>query len=864
MPDVTNLNVNVHEQDDWLVVDHPDPNEWVEISRDDGNRDVLREAMVVPQDDAQRPDRVVEQLPDGPAAEQRAQARRQAAFDANRSDFAIRAMQAKIDELPVSEEIRQSLKVVTTGVLRKNERQDQLRQMASVNDLEPVLANLLEKETQHLNQMNLLLRTVRQTEAVNVLVEGFGVSEEDVERMGGAELNQTLSEVRDRCLIEAERDPETGALSQAEFGKAYRECLNEVTQYAKSRVALFEAIQAAGLKPEEAESLRWEALTLSSPVVDALKTFLTGGSSREALKTAVGQLVGDVSSSDCDMPRLMSEVDLQPKSKVAGREAVRILKLALAERHALDVLDFSRNAVNDAALSAALGLPALMKAKQPFTEAVRRDLVERLAVLKSGAEKMRAAVNELKQRPEYRQAPGEFWDAVFLLTQRQIQEGRVADADIEALQTQVSKLLRGETDFGVMLEIAQSRHPDWTEDQKTLFSESLKYLHHVMPHAPLKAYSLRVIRLEQMVDYNDTNGLLNRKDSLPQQLAILKALMLMGTGYPLYTSLIQENKEELAHLFEQKHGQPSINEVLQTVIGPEVEIGPKESLRDLCNAIQEQCDWKMCKTLRARWPQCEAIYEKVLQAERSKHRNRSEAGLALETLNRLPNVSPDWEIFQNIRLQDGIKPLVAVEKFFGAQAIDLADFVEIPKITLKSAGDKDDAEEQFLKDFHRCALPGNTTFEVKAPQGVVKVNDASNDLPSPEDLQRFISSEVSSKSLALLKALEDLCAGNDMQYRLALQTLSQGGILLMTTLLEGPKAEVPLAYHVAKDDQGNLIISAKSSREQGATQLKATVVIHPNGTAEYTELHVAWRELLSKGGWVEMSNNFKPAPLRRM
>ena len=154
------------------------------------------------------------------------------------------------------------------------------------------------------------------------------------------------------------------------------------------------------------------------------------------------------------------------------------------------------------------------------------------------------------------------------------------------------------------------------------------------------------------------------------------------------------------------------------------------------------------------------------------------------------------------------------------------------------------------------------SFEVQAPQGVVRVTDRRDDFPSKEDEARFLGDHVSSKCLAVFKALEDLCAGNEMQYRLALQTMSQGGIRSMTTLLLG-KAHMmtPLAYRVTKDGQNNLIITAHSGVANDENQLRATVVVKSDGTAQYSELSVSRLQRETEDGWVEMPQMFRPAAL---
>lgn len=862
--DVTNLNVKPSNYGDWQLVEQADQNAWVNVSHVDQNGTVLSEALVVLQDEEAPSTRVMAQIPDLDPAELRALGRRQTAFDADRCGFAIRAAQEIIDGLNESEAIRTSLKAVTEGVLRNGTLQSRLGRLANVNELKPMLATFLAKVTENLKQLDMGLSLIGRPDAVKALAAASGLTEEAVEVTYGAQLSQSLVELRDRILVEMPRDSETLAVPETAFGRAYNEGLQEIKQFAQRFAALHDAGCNAGLEKAEVEHLCREVLTLPSHVAEALLSFLTGGSTRAALHAAVNEVLGEVRNADANWDRLMSDVDLQPAEVVKINEAVRLLKLAQAEHNAQEVWDFSQSIVKDEALSMALGLPAMMKAKAPLTAGLRREFEARLETLKSGAEKMRAVESELRQRPECHGMPIGFWIEISDMATRLIQQGRVTDDDVAALRTKAMNLLRGETDLGVTVEIIAARHADWTNEQKQLLTETLQYLQSVMPHEKVKVYSEGVIQLEKIIGSQDAEGWLDRKAPFAEQLALLKAFSLASFGRPQIGALLKAKKAEVTALFARKHGSPSVNEVLRTIVGPKAKIEPQESFRDLCDAIVEQYDKMLFRSVLKRWPQFRTVYEEARQDvinHPDPDQGQTEAAMEQAIIARLPT-SPDWLTFTTSRLQYGVKPSVAIEKFFGADKMELSDFVEIPKITLAAAGDKAKVEGQFISDFCRGTAPGSMSFEVQAPQGVVRVTDRRDDFPSEEDQARFLGDHVSSKSLAVFKALEDLCAGNEMQYRLALQTMSQGGIRSMTTLLLG-KAHMmtPLAYRVTKDGQNNLIITAQSGVANDENQLSATVVVKLDGTAQYSELSVSRLQRETEDGWVEMPQMFRPAAL---
>ncbi len=1002
MPDDVNVNLEQHAWDGWEVFDHPQQNAQVNVPQQDNS--VLAEVDHVEEHDGRE---INLQLPQGEPGQNRVQDRRQTNFEANRSQFALLAAQEKIDALNESEELRACLKTVLADMLKKEAMQNQLAQMKSVvEDLEPMLTTLVEKETQNFKLLDAVVKLGR-LEAVKVLAEGLGVTEEAVERDSGEALRRKLSDMRNRFLLAVARDPKTGIVTGAELSKVSNEGSSELKLFAKTLLPVCRAIcfvreKIDGLTEETAElrsgltsvlekvlkketmqarlsqveniddlkpmltklvevettnvklldsgltqtgrldvikglaeelgvsqeevarllgtefdqrlgELRNRLLTaaernhetgllakdaLAKVFIDgmkeitplakscmasfigheaqatprvkgALEIFLTGGAKREALAEAVRQVAGESlreNPRSVAWARTLSEVELQPQEKINWREAVRILQVAEAEYNVQEVSNFIENTVKDQELSEALGLPELMQAKQPLTDELRADLEARLEVLRPGAQKMREAVTAWKQQPPFsvRKLPDSFWWEVSAMASRMIQKGRVADVYIGVLRAKVEELLTAETNLKATLSVIEERNPGLTDQQKRLLRETLQYLQRAMPYENIKAYSDAVQQVLAVVSGRDRAAVLDTRAPEREQLAFLKAYSLTWCDYPVMKVLLKEKKAEITALFAQKKGQPSVNEVLRTVLGSKVKISSQRSLRELKNEITDVIEKAFCQRLLKRWPQFQTVYDQLWQSNEGA--NRTKAEVEKDTIGTLPQ-APDWERFFVFQMDAGVKVSAGFEKFLGANKLELDDFVEPPKITLVAAGDKENAEHQFISDFTRGGEA--MSCEVQTGNGSVKVSGRLDDFPSPEDKNRFAQIQVSSKSLSVFKAVEGLCAGNEMQYRLAMQTMSQGGIRSMTTLLLGGEGRgTPLAYHVKKEGE-NIVITGKSSNENDVNGVDATVVIKPDGTAEYTKLTFTRRDKEqtvkmdddSDVSWVELPQFVKPPVL---
>lgn len=102
-----------------------------------------------------------------------------------------------------------------------------------------------------------------------------------------------------------------------------------------------------------------------------------------------------------------------------------------------------------------------------------------------------------------------------------------------------------------------------------------------------------------------------------------------------------------------------------------------------------------------------------------------------------------------------------------------------------------------------------------------------------------------SKHEAILGALRELCSGNDRLYLHAVAAITQAGIVTYVASTcgvvegaDGLKEHAPLAYTIEKDGDGNVVIEAKTPEGRPTAKLEARVVIHSDGSSDFTRLDI--------------------------
>ncbi len=255
--------------------------------------------------------------------------------------------------------------------------------------------------------------------------------------------------------------------------------------------------------------------------------------------------------------------------------------------------------------------------------------------------------------------------------------------------------------------------------------------------------------------------------------------------------------------------------------------------------------------LAQRWPEVDSL--------RRDYENRQPQDPAESELERTNNIYHDLADQYSLNhfstltyvLSAGLKPEVAVELFLGAKDYDLHSFVEPPTILLNTAESVESGEALFREDMKRhtneMQRVGKSVVEVQLPDGRVEsAHNGTKGAQDDADLERFMRAAPSTKTEGVLKAMRALCGGNESQYRLLLQTLTQGGVQSFGAFVrQGVLPE--LAFHVKKDDAGNLVVTARNGDAKESVRLEAEVVIPPEGPARYTRLHV-WDALQAVSG----------------
>ena len=184
--------------------------------------------------------------------------------------------------------------------------------------------------------------------------------------------------------------------------------------------------------------------------------------------------------------------------------------------------------------------------------------------------------------------------------------------------------------------------------------------------------------------------------------------------------------------------------------------------------------------------------------------------------------------------------------------IHLLDFAVRPKITPFGMPTKELAEAQWVIDFARQGEgygkhrrdAGRTSVTVKLSDRTVTETNGKAGL-SPDELALLDSDKRMSKHEAILGALRELCSGNDRLYLHAVAAITQAGIVTYVASTcgvvegaDGLKEHAPLAYTIEKDGDGNVVIEAKTPEGRPTAKLEARVVIHSDGSSDFTRLDI--------------------------
>ncbi len=876
MADLNDIPLNIHLLDNgWESVDRPEEHPqvrqreamdegWLEVTGQDGN---LRTAPAVMRE-------VNVALPEVAPAENR----RLQAFNHDRAAMAQSEAQARINRLPQSEAVRQSLKTAVTARLNEASVTTRLNELAGPAELDALVSELVQAEERSLTDLQNRFNQVKQEKVLAPLAQAAQMPEEQVEAMcgGGFEvIKRAFDATLARVFATAPRDAQ-GGFSQETLASMLEEAGRTADQLAQNRLVLLATVNDSALGDDMKTQLRRELVSLPSQVIDAAKVFCDGGADRAALTEAVKLIMQGEALDD----NILTEIELQPLADVSLQQALEVIMAATHSFNAAQVAKFVRMVnsefpVLDAeAFRHALKLDELKSHGVEMTEARRAKLTARLEELREGGDRLQAVIDELRQRPEFQGQRNSFWSEVSNLRTERLAAGKVSAADILTFKADVEKLLRGERSFDETLSyLLTVKHSDWTPAQKRLLSETLKFLHRMAPGENIRAYGPGLATLAQII--TNQHGSIWMADADP--LTFLKVAA-MTSFTPFCLPLIYEKMPELSAAFAQKGDRINLKDVFRVLFGKETK-APKteDSLESLSERFIKEERLLLDKLAAKTWVQYSKFKQEVwdhMEAE-GELNNLSDEGKNAKVLENMVYASKDWlNMDVNWLSSMYLKPSVAVGLLFGPRHFDLTLFAEPPRITLGAAGSKNQAEAQFMNDFFRGGdneeEVGQLSYEVIQSDGSrTKIHNGREGFQSEADIQRFEQAHMCTKSRRFFNALQKLCAGNEVQYRLALQTMSQGGFRSMCVAAhgKGDQTSCPMDYKVSRNDQGCLIITAVTSREDDPNRFDFAMTITPEGKTVYTKVDISNTEYdkqfeadVDGSEWTLIGDNVKKEP----
>lgn len=466
----------------------------------------------------------------------------------------------------------------------------------------------------------------------------------------------------------------------------------------------------------------------------------------------------------------------------------------------------------------------------------------------AAAQRFRQAVEALEEDEHYDDAPAVFWNQVNRLVSEQIKTLVYYDSSRDTVEVDelladflesVDELHAAVKDFDAGLDYTMRRHPEWTTAQKTLYTDTMKFVKETVPDEHLNFFSERAQEIEALVsgDHPQCQLPVKNRD------VYLKVLSLVGVT-PQQQRRVAEMEAALQKLFNSCD--PSLQVVIDLLYGnDQVPVPEKANLRDVANCCQTFSDGLLLARLAKRWNQVAAVQR------RARDQVMDDPDFFLMSRGKVQNEITKAVIknlgshrFKTLQygLAHGLKPSVAIDNFLGLKDFDLASFDTPPTLRLDGTMTIESAESKLRGMLQPRTQPlgkvGKTSIEIEQPGGrTTKVHDGSDGAASPEDLARFTRGAPSTKSERMLKALKELCGENDLQYLLALQTMLADGIPSFGALVpEG--GDLPLAFHVTRQDNGDIVVTAKNGDPEALTQLESSVVISKDGEVSVEQLHV--------------------------
>ena len=796
----------------------------------------------------------------------------------------------KISELQASEEIKQRLRTLLPDLLRRPDVSARLS-AATRADARALLYDLLQKEALNLAGLEARVQRLMEWSAVRELAAVSGLSLEAARAAVAKGLDAVMEKAVGPLFVKAQR--QDGVVTDEAVQGLVAELDKQVSHYVASRRAALQDIGRsplpADLKLAACEGIlasggegtaetfqtmagEWiarfdDAFLQAYPqmperVKEGVRAFCRGGFSRESLESAALACAGQTKDKKITVQasaRILTEMEFLPKNRdIAAAQAASVIKLAYSEYNAAQIDAFGQGLKVE--FVEALGLDQMKAQGVALDEAKRKELEKRLAELQEGDEKLEEVIQDLKEKfpndKEGRKLSADFWAEVAAEKKRQIASGRVGIEGTMLFRQKVAELREAETDFGMPLFIVlKRRYPQWTDEQRQWMQDTLCFLQKKMPD--VRVYSPVMQQLADVI--SGRHG----KVRLPKtnQAIFLKSLALFSGDADVVfgASLVKGNLLQLERAFEAKGRAIGLKDIYKVLF----HAAPKPA-QDMVGIHQQTHSlfWRlMDRALRLKWPKekYEAEREKArlsaLEVSKTsfqyKDRELSPEEFEDLVITQMQFTSAEMNVMADFQLVYGVSVVAAMKHLRDKCGFTLDSFAMKPFISLREAGSKSHAEAQFQADFRRLRgveqSNGSTSYDIEQPDGHhVWVDDKAEGFLSPEDAKRCQDGYMNSKVSSVFKALQALCGANELQYRLALQAMSQGGPRSFASLIIGKPGEATkFDYRVSKDANGNILVAVRPNPADDPNQLLATVTITPEGQANYTDFRISNKQTIA-------------------
>ncbi len=834
------------------------------------------------------PHNVQPQLPAGPAAEGRQLARQQQALDNHWQQtveqMGIRLMSGDGGREPIGDNDfdRQMILAFCKNWMNQDSVKAQLVSLKSFAAVENSIRQAIETEqaSEAYGEFKAALRDAMERDLKAPLRQLLNDPQWSGANYEAALKRDLLHEMAERLPVMLARDPQ--GLVTADSAKAMKQAVQLVVKnFAEGRLAALKEVRNFGnfcivgvddsgrperpkltkaLKSElmrgvfdgfgNAQSAREQTKALLERVdaftpvkVKRLCRFCAEGEGKRAALTEIVREHLDPISD-----RILAQLELLPEEGVTVYQAAEIIDIAGKEANLRELTE-KVSKLKDPDVQAAY----LQQIHEDIGNAQSvRFRLHYAKTVDAAAQRFRQVAEALQKDRDYVGAPDCFWDEVDRLLTEQIKTLIYYDGDKEFNEVEellddflmsVDKLHEAVKNIDVGLGFIERRHPEWTPAQKSLYVETMKFVEETVPDEHLTVFSERAQEIEALVSGNHPQCQLPTEN----RDLYLKVLSLVGIT-ALQQCCVAEKEEALQELFESCV--PSLQVVIDLLYGEDKEPLPERAnLRDVAACCQTFGNSRLLESLSKRWEQVASTQHRVRQqfkedtefwwqSRDNQQKMVDEAVIKAFGSHRFKSLE--------YGLAHGLKESAAIDNFLGSKDFDLSSFDIPPKLRLDGMMSIASAEARLCGMLQPRTQPldqvGKASIEVEQPDGrTTKVHDGSDGVASPDDLARFMRGAPSTKSERVLKALKELCGGNDLQYLLALQTMSPEGIPSFGALVpEG--GDLRFSFHVTKKANGDLVVTARNGDSQSLTQIESSVVITSDGEVSVTELHVGVKD----------------------